>query len=146
VTLSLEDAVSYEGSDYVVRGVLDYFGGGRRWRVYQLHDGKQEAWLEVRGEGAHVAWLSRAAGAVRLDGESLSYSGVEYRVDDRGAAAVSIQSAAGRQEGVLVEYRRLTADSSVMTIEEWPDGQRALVGRTIDRDELELWTKPPATE
>ena len=54
--LGLEDAVTYQLDDYVVRGIVTYFAGAREWRTYQLHDGKQERWLEVRGNGAEVGW------------------------------------------------------------------------------------------
>jgi hypothetical protein len=146
VSLRLADAVSYEGGDYVVRGVLDYFGGGRRWRVYQLHDGKQERWLDVRAEGTQLAWLARVADPSVPRADSVTLDGVEYRLTDRGAASVGIESAAGRQDGVLVEYRRLTAGDDVLTDEEWPDGRRVLVGRSVAREDLQLWTKPAASE
>ncbi|HEU5315662.1 MAG TPA: DUF4178 domain-containing protein [Chloroflexota bacterium] len=146
VRLALEDAVSYEGSDYVVRGVLDYFAGGRRWRVYQLHDGQEERWLEVRGDGAQLAMLTRLSAVPSVAGDSATHDGAEYRTADRGAATVSIESAAGRQEGILVEYRRLTSGSDVLTVEDWPDGARALAGRSVAREDLDLWTKPAAAE
>jgi hypothetical protein len=148
VSLSLEDAVSHDGSDYVVRGVLDYFGGGRRWRVYQLHDGKQERWLDVRGEGTQLFWLERVAEPPDTLREAINLAGVDYRQVERGAASVTLESAAGRQEGVLVEYRRFTAnaDRDVLSIEDWPDGRRTLAGRLEDRDDLQLWTKPAASE
>ncbi|HET7771281.1 MAG TPA: DUF4178 domain-containing protein, partial [Chloroflexota bacterium] len=142
VALSLEDAVSYEGEDYVVRGVLDYFGGGRRWRAYQLHDGRNERWLEVRADGTQLTWLMRQTGAVPPSGDQVSLDGVTYRQSERGAASVSIESAAGRQDGVLVDYRRFSAESGALTLEDWPDGERALVGRTVQREDLDLWTKP----
>jgi hypothetical protein len=146
VRLALEDAVSYEGADYVVRGVLDYFAGGRRWRVYQLHDGKVERWLEVQADGAELAWLTRLAEAVRVTGDTTTHDGVEYRTADRGTATVSIESAAGRQEGVLVGFRRLTSGNDVLTVEDWPDGPRTLAGRSTAREDLDLWTKPAAAE
>ena len=146
VALNLEDAVSFEGEDYVVRGVLDYFAGGRRWRTYQLHDGREERWLEVRADGTQLAWLTRRPESLSLDEAEVTLDGVTYLPADRGAASVSIASAAGRQEGVLVDYRRFGADSNVLTVEAWPDGRRVLAGRTVAREDLDLWTKPALAE
>jgi hypothetical protein len=146
VRLSLEDAVSHEGEDYVVRGVLDYFGGGRRWRAYQLHDGRQERWLEVRADGNHLVWLARRTEAIAPEGDTVTLDGISYRQSDRGAASVSIESAAGRQEGVLVDYRRFGADSNVLSLETWPDGPRTLAGQNVTREDLDLWTKPAPAE
>jgi hypothetical protein len=142
VALSLEDAVTFEREDYVVRGVLDYFGGGRRWRTYQLHDGRNERWLEVRADGAQLTWLTRHSGSVAPEGQQVTLEGATYSETERGAASVSIVSAAGRQEGVLVDYRRFSADSNLLTMETWPDGQRVLTGSSVAIEDLDLWTKP----
>ncbi|MGI8424091.1 MAG: DUF4178 domain-containing protein [Chloroflexota bacterium] len=146
VSLNLEDAVSFEGEDYIARGVLDYFGGGRRWRMYQLHDGHHERWLEVRADGTQLAWLLRLADPPAVTGESASHAGAIYTASDRGAATVNIESAAGRQAGVLVDYQRYLAGSDVLTVETWPDGPRFLAGRAVSREDVELWTRPAATE
>ena len=146
VSLSLEDAVSFDGEDFVVRGVLDYFGGGRRWRAYQLHDGRNERWLEVRAGGAQLAWLERLGEPVSPDDERITVRDSTYTAVERGTADVSIESAAGRQDGVLVEYRRYADGPSLLGVEAWPDGQRVLAGRTIAREDLDLWTRPAATQ
>jgi len=148
VRLALEDAVSYDGKDYVVRGVIDYFGGGRRWRSYQLHDGKEERWLEVRGNGADLGWLQRLTGAglPEATGDSVTWNATEYRLDDHGAASMSLETAAGRQDGALVEFRRYSAGTEVLVTEQWPDGPRALAGGPVARENLDLWKKPVATE
>jgi len=148
VHLALEDAVSYDGKDYVVRGVIDYFGGGRRWRSYQLHDGKEERWLEVRGNRADLCWLQRltGAGVPEATGDSVTWNATEYRLDDHGAASMSLETAAGRQDGALVEFRRYSAGTDVFVMERWPDGPRALAGGPVARENLDLWTKPVATE
>lgn len=146
VALRLEDAVTYDGADYVVRGVLDYFGGGRRWRSYQLHDGRNERWLEARAEGAQLTWLERHAETLDATSGPLTLNGTTYAPTERGAATVSIESAAGRQEGVLVDYQRFASGPDALAVETWPDGQRVLVGRTVAREDLDLWTKPATTE
>lgn len=144
--LRLEDAVSYEGGDYLVRAALTYFAGGRSWRAYQLHDGRQERWLEVRAQGADTAWYEPHA-PVEVNGTSVELDGATYQQQDAGTASVSIESAAGSQEGVLVEYRRLNAPTGDrLIVERWPDGPRAMVGRVVAPEDLQLWTKPAATQ
>jgi hypothetical protein len=155
VELGLEDAVSYDGEDYVVRATLSYFGGGRRWKVYQLLDGKNERWLDVRPGETDLLFLERiVAGQAGYDAPpssrddaSLSYEGEQYTREERGSATVDIASAAGEQHGVLVDYQRFrTAANDVLVLEQWPDGPRALLGRSVAREDLDLWTKPPATQ
>jgi hypothetical protein len=65
-----------------------------------------------------------------------------------------VESAAGRREGVYVEYQRYRAGDGQpggrgeqrLVVERWPDGTRVLVGQAITTDDLQLWTKPLATE
>ena len=144
--LRLGDAVSYESSDYLVRALLTYFAGGRSWRAYQLHDGRQERWLEVRAQGADTAWYAPHA-PVADSGISVEVDGVAFQQQETGSTSVSIESAAGAQEGVLVDYRRYTAPTGDRLLaERWPDGPRALLGRAVAPEDLQLWTKPPAAE
>ncbi len=139
--LGLEDAVTYRLDDYLVRGIISYFAGAREWRTYQLHDGKQERWLEVRGNGADVGWyeLQPRSSEEEADGAE----GGEGAPAEAGSATAGIESGAGRRDGVFVEYRRyLRPDGSRRVVERWPDGLRVLTGQTISRDDLDLWTKP----
>jgi hypothetical protein len=148
--LRVEDAVSYERADYLVRAIVTYFAGGRDWKAYQLHDGKQERWLEARAEGNDLAWYEPVAVPDGADGAgdaTVSLNGIGFDAGERGTATASIDSAAGQREGVFVEYRRYAAPSgSRLVVERWPDGPRALLGGPIAIEDLQLWTKPPATE
>ncbi|MDQ3703132.1 MAG: DUF4178 domain-containing protein [Chloroflexota bacterium] len=145
--LRLDDAVTYELEDYVVRGILIYFAGSRQWRVYQLNDGKQERWLEVRGEGVDVAWFELQAATSVPPDESVALEGHTFTVRETGSASLDVESEAGRRAGVFVEYRNYrSADGQRLTVETWPDAGRVLLGKGIQADELDLWTKPPTTE
>lgn len=142
--LSLEDAVTYELDDYLVRAVLTYFAGGRSWRTYQLHDGKQERWLEVRAAGLELNWCESPPATGTLSDDTLNVDGVVYTATERGSASVDIESAAGRQEGVLVDFRRYAGPGTErLVLEQWPDRVRALVGRPIAAEDLQLWKKTP---
>ena len=163
--LGLEDAVTYQLDDYVVRGIVTYFAGAREWRTYQLHDGKQERWLEVRGNGADVGWYelqprSPGAGTDGVGGADGAGGAQETERTDSaegnaaggapaeaGSATVGVESAAGRRDGVFVEYQRFVRpDGSRRVVERWPDGTRVLTGQAISRDDLDLWTKPAESE
>ena len=144
--LHLDDAVSYEGGDYLVRAILTYFAGGRSWKTYQLFDGKQERWLEVRTEGADVRWYE-ARSALSDQGAVLTVDGQEFRQEESGSATVGIESAAGTREGVFVEYRRYASSTGDrLVVERWPDGPRTMAGRQVAPEDLQLWTKPAAAE
>jgi hypothetical protein len=63
------------------------------------------------------------------------------------SSSVSIESAAGAQEGVLVDYRRYSSSTGDRLLaERWPDGPRTLIGRAVAPEDLQLWTKPLAAE
>jgi hypothetical protein len=143
--LNLEDAVTYELDDYLVRAVLTYFAGGRSWRAYQLHDGKQERWLEVRAAGHELSWYRSPPATGTLSDDAVEVDGTTFTAAERGSATVDIESTAGRQTGALVDFRRYTGpDSERLVLEQWHDGVRALVGRPIAVEDLQLWKKSPA--
>ena len=154
--LGLEDAVTYNLDDYVVRGVITYFAGARQWRSYQLHDGKAERWLEVRGDGADIAWYElRPAGpagavaglATAGDGGPATLDGVAFAPAESGSASVGVQSAAGAAGGRLRRVPALPGAGRPAP------GGRDLAGRQARpdrsgnaRDDLDLWTKPAVGE
>ena len=145
--------VKYLGSDFLVRARLTYFAGGRTWTAYQLHDGRQERWLEARSSGTELGWyeLRPQAAAMDTSAETTTFEGTTFRRQESGAATVSVESAAGRQDGVYVEYARYFADDGGgasprrLLVERWPDGVRTLLGEPVDVADLQFWSRPPAT-
>ena len=104
----------------------------------------QQRWLEVRANGADVALYDMRPASDETQGETLTVDDVTYTAQESGSATVGVESAAGRQEGVFVEYRRYAADERRrLVLERWPDGLRALSGESVAPEDLELWTKPP---
>lgn len=145
LALQIDDAVTVESADYLVRADVHYFAGGREWRSYQLRDGQTERWLEVRS--GQMALLEPLPATELPGGESLERDGVTYRQRERGTATVDITGAAGTATGVFVEYRRLASDAGTMLVlETWPDGPRLLRGGPVAPEDLQLWTKPPVSQ
>ena len=147
--LGLEDAVTYQLDDYVVRGIISYFAGAREWRTYQLHDGKQERWLEVRGNGADVGWYELATaqpsgGGGRSGGRRTERTGRRRRPDrpPRGSRAPPGAGTASSWSTGATSGRTDRAGW-------WSAGQTGCgcsPARTISRDDLDLWTKPAESE
>ena len=95
--------MTYQLDDYVVRGIVSYFAGAREWRTYHRHDGKQERWLECGATGR--TWdgtSSNRSSAEEVEGAE----GADEAPAEAGSATAGIESAAGRRDGVFVEYRR----------------------------------------
>lgn len=150
--LRLDDAVTYGSTDFLVRGIATYFAGGRTWRAYQLFDGRRERWLEARAGGADLAWydlhpaatLHESGDTVTLDGDDVA-PGETFQLAESGAATVSLESAAGRQDGIYVEYRRYTGPAGArLLVEQWPDGRRLLHGSALAREDLQVWSRASA--
>jgi hypothetical protein len=151
--LRLDDAVTYASADFLVRAIATYFAGGRTWRAYQLFDGRRERWLEVRAGGADLAWydlhppaaLHESGDAATIEGDDV-VPGEVFQLAESGAATVSLESAAGKQDGVYVEYRRYTGSAGArLLVEQWPDGRRLLHGSTLAREDLQVWSRTAAS-
>ena len=127
--LKLGDAIAHEGVDYVVDALADYFREGERWKLAKLAATSGEnagQWLYVGTAGLELALLSETSPNTDRSGD--------------GTAVVTVESRAGKAEGVLVSYRRARQDSTVTIQEDWPDGtRRAYSGSLIDADDLEVW-------
>ena len=136
--LSVGDAVTYDGSDFLAEGVATYFAEGQTWKLVHLapaSTGPTGRWLYVGPEGLDSAVLDEAT-TPRVGQRDLP------RVT-RGTATVDVTSVAGSARGVLVAFTRYAADNALAFDEEWPDGARHLyAGVRINPTDVEVW---PAT-
>ena len=142
VALARLDAVTYEEQDYLVEVVVTYFAAGRTWKLHRLTGAGMERWLYVAPGALAVAMLEPIEPAGANGAEQVQLVDATYRLDEQGAAAVTIESAAGPEERLAVDYWHYAGPSGELYWRErWPDGPRAYRGAPIPPYALEIWPR-----
>jgi hypothetical protein len=141
LALRPDDAVSYDGVDYLVDAVVSY-QGDRAWTEYRLRDGERERWLVIEPEAASLLTAVKVE-EVTVEGDDIAiYDSRRYRSGARGQATASVTGPGGSRQGVTVTYRQFTAEpDGVIAVRDWGDERRVLVGTTIDRDLLAVYPR-----
>jgi hypothetical protein len=137
--LARGDAVTYEESDYLVEVTVTYFASGRTWKLHRLGAESARRWLYV-APGALALAMLQPSDPIASDGAAeLALGGTTYRLDEQGAASVTVDSAVGQQR-LTIDYWHYTAPSGELYwLERWPDGPRAYQGSPIPARRLEVW-------
>lgn len=144
--LARGDAVTYEEDDYLVEVSLTYFASGKTWRLHRLSGDKGQRWLYVAPGGLSLAMLQTAAPAGRDGGPEVEVGGTRYRLDQQGAASVTVEGPGGGEEGLAVDYWHYVGGTNELYWHErWPDGPRAYQGTTIRPRSLEVWPRERTT-
>jgi hypothetical protein len=129
--LALDDAVTADGTDYMVEGVATYFDAGQTSRLVHLVPaaaGAAPRWLYIGPAGLEVALLDEGPVPPNLARTA------------SGTAAVDIQSQAGSARGVLVTVTRFAAGDALALAEQWPDGtSHTYAGSRVAPSDLEVW-------
>lgn len=129
--LALGDAVSYDGTDYVVEGVASYFAEGQAWKLVHLvaTANAPARWLYIGPGGLEVALLDDASSPPS-----------ELPKVASGTATVDVTGQAGAARGVLVTFSRFADASSAALVEDWPDGaHHVYLGAMVRPADLEVW-------
>jgi hypothetical protein len=140
--LTVGDAVSRDGVDYLAEAVATSFADGQTWKLVRLApsgaDGG-ERWLEIAPAGLDLAWLDQATapsapGAAQLGPLVLVAS---------GSATTTVATRTGTEPAVLIRTWRYRDANRVGLVQQWPDGAlRAYIGTPIKPRDLDVW---PAT-
>jgi hypothetical protein len=142
--LAISDAVSVSGDDYLVELTVTYFGGGKTWWLHRLRAGPEERWLHVAPEGLSTTLAQSIEPPGDPRSEMIRYKGSACRPTEEGDASASISGPEGQQEGIAVHYWRFAApDGSIVSIEHWPDSQRAYAGKPLRAGQLEIFHAAP---
>ncbi|MFN0072472.1 MAG: DUF4178 domain-containing protein [Chloroflexota bacterium] len=138
--LKIADAVSVSGDDYLVELSVTYFGGGKTWWLHRVRSGPNERWLHVSPEGLSVTLATTIESPGDPRSEMIRYKGSACRPTEEGDATATISGPEAQQEGIAVHYWRFAApDGSALTVEHWPDEQRAYVGKPVKPGSLEIF-------
>jgi hypothetical protein len=147
--MAVGDAVTRDGTDYVVDRIVSSFADGQTWTLAHLAPSgldDADAWLSISPGGLEMAWL-RTITASEPGRPSMTVDGTVLSSRGSTASLVSIVSTAGSAPGVLVHIWRYRSDDRVAQVEQWPDGNLvAYAGKIIQPRELEVWPAAPRTE
>jgi hypothetical protein len=142
-TLGLGDAISHDGVDYLVEGVVSSFADGQTWKLLHLVPsgaGAAEHWLSVAPGGLELAWLDGIGPAMTPGGKQLAYADTALPLVGVRSATAQVETRAGSSPGVLVRSWTYRQGQLVATVEQWPDGPvRAYAGHTLDARQFDIW-------
>jgi hypothetical protein len=147
--LSIGDAVSHMGEDYVVEDISSRFADGETSRMVHLvpADGLAgDQWLSISPDGTELAWLDAAATSGSPGAQQLALGGVVLPLVSAQTAIVKVRGSSGSAPAVFASVWRYRADSMVATVEQSSDGQvRAYAGRIVERGRLDVWPAAAAS-
>ena len=140
MNLKLNDAVSHDGTDFIVSGKIAYNDAGQKFWAFALKDRGQEKWLRV-GPGAEIALCDEIKFAIPSPlPDSVELNGKGFATDVSGTANVTVEGAGGTRRG-SVEYGRFIAMDTRLWLEDFGQGKRAMLGQTVDTSDLKVYTK-----
>lgn len=138
--LTVGDAVTRDGVDYLVETSVSYFADGRTWWLHRLTSGQGEAWLYVSPGALSLAWLERVTVDAEAGADRVAWNGTSCRLEASTSAAASVTARGGaRSEGTLTIWRYRCDDGRLLWVERWPERTLAYAGRSIKPSELEIW-------
>lgn len=139
--LKLNDAISYDKTDYLVAGRVTYAVASGKFYAYLLRDRDNQKWLRV-GPNNELVIANEVQFSVPAPlPDTLTYEGKNYTVAEQGAANVEVEGASGNQTGA-VNYRRYSADGGArLYVEDWGTEVRVQAGTVVDPFEVKLYRK-----
>lgn len=139
--LKPNDALTFEGEDYVVTGKLQWTEGATEWFTYLLGGGQGELWLLVEQGGTQLAVMRPVQMPQDAGGQSLSLEGQEWILARRGTATVTVTGGSDSRGGLFVGYMRYDGPGGFVWIEEWDEGPKAMLGRPERAEMVDLWIR-----
>jgi hypothetical protein len=139
--LKLNDAISYDKTDYLVAGRVTYSVAAGKFYAYLLRDRDNQKWLRV-GPNNELAVATEIKFSVPDPlPEALAYDSKNYSLAEQGAANVQVEGASGTQNGA-VNYHRYQADGGARVwVENWGTEVRVSAGTLVDPFEVKLYRK-----
>ena len=134
------DAVAIAGTDYIVRGRMEFHDGPLAWRQYLLRDNNESRWLHVPPSTAEPMALLTPTGEMPGEGAQATIGGVAYSQSGAGTASAEVIGESGKATARQAQYRRYDApDGGVLYTYDWGGEQQTLAGRTLDPLEVQVF-------
>jgi len=144
--LDLNDAVTVDGQDWLV-AARTRVDGATPWTDYLLRDGEMTKWLIVPDDGSRPVVLTEQVDFwTRVPPVTpLIYGGITYSLVEQQSGAGTITGAAGERTGNVNAYVYSGVDGAYLAFRDWGSDRQALVGRTMDRSDVEFYPRQAAT-
>jgi hypothetical protein len=141
--LKPDDALSYEGVDYLVVARVMYDERGHLSFAYRLEDGGAYHWLRVPMDRDAAVYLYDE---VEFDtpvppAETVELEGVVFRQTTAGKARAYVVGPGGRRQGVVDYWLYEAPTGEALWIERWGEELRAHRGMRIDVERLQVWPR-----
>ncbi len=138
--LKLNDAVSYDGADYIVSGKIAYNAANSKFWAFLLKDAGKERWLRV-GPGEEIAVCDEIDMSLpSLLPDSLERDGQIFAQDVSGSASVTVEGVSGSRRGT-VDYARYSAGDSRIWVEDFGKDSRTMLGKIIDASDIKVYRR-----
>ena len=146
MNLALNDIVTYEEIEYIVKDKCTYNDGGSIWYEYTLDDNGKLLFLSVEDDDNLEIGILRK---IDLDVDDpvpskIKHDGNKYKLDEHSFAKVDTIGLRGKKEGVKVEYwdfecQNDDAEDELLSIEKWGGSSvEVYLGKSIKEYELKL--------
>lgn len=145
--LSPGDAVSYEGTDFLVDRTMRFDQGGYAWKEHLLSDAVsgRRLWLSVEeDDGLEVAvWQRVADPDVEPGPAELTFDGVSYQRQERGSARFRVeQTGGGAGESGTMDYVEYAAGERLLVFERYGTGSwEVSTGHAISEHVLDVYPR-----
>lgn len=141
-TLKLNDALTYDGVDYLVVARVVYDVQGNTLYAYKLEDTDAERWLRVGPVKDAVGLFEVIEAAVDMPpAETLEVAGASFRQTEAGQARASIEGPGGRREGLAEYWLYTSGDAGRLWIEKWGEDVRVHRGEAVDVEQVKVWVR-----
>jgi hypothetical protein len=139
--LKINDAMTYEGTDYLISARASYRAEGREWVAYQLKDGGTERWLRAsHGEPALLERVDVAIG--RPLPACLEVAGERFDRTASGTVEALVEGPGGQRRGTIAFARyKSAASGETLVAEDWGDAIHVWRGQPIELGFLKLWPR-----
>ncbi|MCA1666757.1 MAG: DUF4178 domain-containing protein [Thermomicrobia bacterium] len=140
--LNLNDAASVDGQDWIV-AARTRVDGPTPWTDYLLRDGEMTKWLIVPGDPSRPLALTEQVDFwTRVPPVTpLIFGGVTYSLVEQQSGTGTITGAAGERTGTVNAYVYSGVDGAYLVLRDWGSDRQALVGRTIQRNDVEFYPR-----
>lgn len=143
-TLNLGDAVSADERDWLVAG-RTRVEGATPWTDYLLRDGAAEKWLTVPDDPARPLALTEVTDFwTRVPPATpLVFGGISYSLVGTESGAGTIVGGGGERAGNVTAYVYNGVDGAYLVLRDWGADRQALVGRALDRTDVQMYPRVP---
>lgn len=143
--LDLNDAVSLDGRDWLV-AARTRVEGPTPWADYLLRDGEIQKWLIVPADPTRpLALVEQVDFWTRVPPVTpIVFGGISYSMVEQQTGAGTISGASGERTGNVHSYVYGGVDGAYLALRDWGSDRQALVGRTIDRKDVEFYPRVKA--